>query len=95
MTRLTVVVEDNGAMRCAYCALRGLSGRPDVALHRQVAQKRLHLGFAHLPGVALAVEKDVSFYPVDVGSLGPLGVPQPPDPVPNLIQQLGWRSGGR
>ena len=62
-------------MRHACCALRGLSGRRHVALHRQLGQKRLHLGFAHLPGVALAVEKDVSFYPVDVRSLGPLGVP--------------------
>ncbi len=63
-----------------------------MALHRQLGQKRFHLGFALLPGVALAVEKDVSFYSVDVGSLGPLGVPQPPDPVPNLVQQLGRRS---
>ena len=81
-------------MRLRLIAPYALSRCRHVALHRQIGQKRLHLGFAHLPGVALAVEKDVSFYPVDVGSLGPLGVPQPPDPVPNLVQQLGRRSGG-
>jgi hypothetical protein len=44
--------------------------------------------------MALAAEQEVSFYSVDAGSLDPLGVPQPPDPVANLIQQLGQRSGG-
>ncbi|MFZ3084131.1 MAG: hypothetical protein WA157_15750 [Rhodoferax ferrireducens] len=39
----------------------GLGGRRHVARRRQVGQKRLHPGFAHLPEVAHAVEKDVSF----------------------------------
>lgn len=80
--------------QCAALIARGLSGHRHVALHRQVGQKRLHLGFAHLPGVALAVAKDVSFYPVDVGSLGPLGVPNLLNPVQQLGGEVERGNGG-
>lgn len=93
VTRQAAVVEDNGATRRACCALPPLIGRRHAALHREVGQKRLRLRFAHLPGVALAVGTGVNFHPVDAGSLGPLSVPQPPDPVPNQVQQLGRRNG--
>ena len=69
----------------AECLVLGGSG--DVPDGRQVRQKTLHVGFAHLPGMPLAREEDEKADPVDVGLLGPVAVVQPPDPVAFLLKQ--------
>jgi len=38
---------------------------------------------------------DVPFFPVDVGLPGPPGVPQPANPILNLVQEPGRRSTRR
>jgi len=42
-----------------------------VSLDRQMGQKSFHLDRPHLRGMALAVEKNEAFYPLDIGILSP------------------------
>ena len=65
-----------------------LGGGGHVALHGQMGEEGFHLCGAHVLGVALVVEKDVAFDPVDVGLLGADGVVLQADDVANLIEQF-------
>ena len=69
--------------------LTPLFGRRNLALNRQVRQKRLYLGRAHVAGMAKAAEFNKPPYPVDISLLGTYAVVQPPNLMAELIQQLG------
>ena len=63
-----------------------LGGGGDVPLDGQVGQEGLDLRGAHLLGVALVVEEDEAFDPVDVGLFGADGVVLEADGLTNLIE---------
>ena len=56
----------------------------------EVGQEGLHLGSAHLLGMALVVEEDEAFDPVDVGLAGARRVVHETDGVIHLFEQLLW-----
>ena len=59
----------------------------DVALRREMIEKRRHLRFAHRFRVALAVEKDETLDPVHVGIFRAPAVVTPPDRLVHPVEQ--------
>ena len=55
---------------------------------RQVPRSGLHLGRAHVLGMALAVKEDEAFDPANVALLGARGVVFEADGAANLLQEL-------
>ena len=67
----------------------------DVVANGERREKRGDFRGAHLGGMPLAVEKDVSLDPVDVRLLGATAVVARPDGVTNPVEQLPFRRIGR
>ena len=72
-----------------------LRGRSDLALDRQVSEKRGDLVGAEIARMTAAVEMDEAADPVDVGRLGAYRVVAQPDLVANALQQPGRARDGR
>jgi hypothetical protein len=65
-----------------------LSGGGNVLIDSEVGQEGLHLGSAHLLGMALVVVEDEAPDPVDVGLPGARGIVHETDGVFNTFEQL-------
>ena len=64
----------------------------DVVLHRQVGEKGLDFGGAHLRRMAFAVKEDEASNPAHVGGFGADGVVFGAQNVAHPVQQFfGWR----
>ena len=52
----------------------------------------MHLGAAHVLGMALAVEQNVARDPIHVGLLGAIGLVFEPQHITNLVEEFfgGW-----
>lgn len=78
-----------------------LRGSCHFPFHGQVAQKGVHFGGAHIPGVPLSLKEDVSADPLQIGLFGAQAVVLDPEDFSNLIEELGRglgrlrRLGGR
>jgi hypothetical protein len=66
-----------------------LRRRRNVALRRQMTEKRGHLGLSEARGMAPAAPVDEALDPVYVGFLGAAAVVQSPDRIVHLLQQAG------
>ena len=66
-----------------------LRGGGDLAVDRQVRQKRLDLRRPKRLGVPLAVEEDEAFNPIDIRLLGPDAVVPETDLVADAVEQAG------
>lgn len=75
-----------------------LGGGCDVAFGGEMGEERLHLGCAHVFGMAFAVEKDEAFDLGDVGLLGADGIVLAADSVAHEVEELlpgrFWRRFG-
>jgi hypothetical protein len=66
--------------------------RSDVALRRQIVQKRGHFRGAHFRRMPLASEINEAFDPVNAGLLGTAAIVLATDGCTHLIKQLGLSS---
>ena len=72
-----------------------LRGGGHIALHRQMAQKRLHLRHAHITRVALAMKQHKAARPIDIRLLGANAVMPRAQVNAHALEQLGRaRRGG-
>lgn len=60
-----------------------------ASINRQVTEESGYLGFPHFRRMALAVEEDVAFNPLDIGLLGAQAIMTNSKCIADLVQQAG------